>query len=276
MKLSITNNFTNSGTISVTSDDSGSGAEANMADPSFSTKYTSAGSTAIFNIRKTFFSDKFKMGYIAIFGHNICTNGAEIEVRIQHGPSGPLQTTAISCTVPAGPNHVIFIPTESEIFLVAQIDVEITKNVTADQITITGIAAGRIMDVPNGGEQAGYNRLWLTRNKKQRVTINDAAGPVGILSRAVTKKATLSVPHASKALVEGSTWNAFLDHVYNDGYFFVLENDGGPVTADHYPVVAENNLSAYMCFDADVTVKAHPQTRQLSSFDVTFSAYSGL
>lgn len=275
MKVSINNKFTNTGTISVTSDDSGSGAEANMVDPSFSTKYTSTGSDAIFNIRKTFYAAPFKLGYLAIFGHNIGTNGADIDVNLLYGSGSPYQAATLSCTVPAGPNHVIFISTTTPISLVVQVDIEITKNVTADQITITGIAAGEYFDIPNGGEQAGYNRLWLSRNKKQRVAANDAGGPVGILTKTVSKRGSLMVQNASKSLFEGSTWNKFLDHAYDDGYFFVKENDGGPVTSDSYPVVADKVVSSYMCFDPDITVKAHPQTRQLHSFDVKFSAYTG-
>lgn len=276
MKVSITNKFTNTGTISVTSDDSGSGAEANMEDISFSTKYTSAGSASIFNVRKTFYADSFTMDYIAIFGHNIGVGGADIDVNLLYGSGSPYQAATLSYTVPVGPNRVIFISTESTINQVAQIDVEITKNVAANQITITGIAAGQIMDIPNGGEQSGYERLWLARSKKQRVATNDAVGPVGILSRTVSKRGRLSVPNASKSFVEGSTWNAFLDHAYNDGYFFIKENDGGPLVSDDYPVVSDNPQSSYLCFDPDVKVKAHPQTRQLSGFDVSFSAYTGV
>lgn len=262
MQISVTNDFDEAGTLSVLSDDDGNQTKANMEDPSFSTSYTSAGSVADFNIQKQFSTPGIDVGYVAVFGHNIGANGATVVIKVDG-------VTKDTITFPAGTNNVIM-STFTEVSGALDIDIEIEKNVAADQITITGIAAGKYLDVPNGGEQGGFSRAFLTRSKRVRAQGSTDVGPVAILTQSVSRQVRLSVDAATLTFIEGDDWASLLDLAFNEGYLIIKEFDGS------VSGVADDPLTSCLAYGIEIPPpRAHPSTRKLVGFDIQFRAYTG-
>ena len=261
MQVSMTNTFPDTGTLTVGSDDDVNQTKANMESVDFSSKYTSAGTSSNFNIQKTYSGGR-TISYIAIIGHNIGANGADVvTVKCNNTTKGTLTVSSEYA------KSKVLMFTFAETASVTDIDVEIAKASSSTQITITGIMAGEYLDIPNGGEQAGFPRNYLTRSKKQRVMSNAEGGPVAILSRTFARPGRLSVKNVTQTFIEADDWQSFLDMCFDSGYFVFKERDGGDSTDDP--------ASSALAFDVDLSVKAHAQTRELVSFDAKFKTYTG-
>lgn len=257
MKISEANEFSNAGTLTVPSDDDTTQTKANMESADFSEAYTSLGSSGTFSIQKTWAGGaRFTCEYIAIAGHNFGTDGGSVEVFVK-GVSKGSQSFADD-----NRNSVVMFAFTA-VTLVDDIDIIYTKGTSTNRITISFIAAGTVLEVPNDGEQAGYARPWLNRNSKQRVQENDEAAPVLIAVQQFSPTLTLTVPAMGRSFAE-ATWRNFLDFIATTP-FFIRERD-------------DNNRSAYLCFDAQLmtaTPKAHSQTRELVSVSIRFQAFTG-
>lgn len=255
MKITETNGFDNTGTLTVPSDDDTTQTKANMETADFSEKYTSLGSSATFTIQKTFAGgDRFTCGYIAIAGHNFGTDGGSVEVFVKNVSKG-------SQSFSDDNRNSVVLFSFTEVTLVDDIDIVYTKGTSTNQITITFIAAGAVLEVPNDGEQSGYRRAWLTKHIRQRVQDNDEAGPVLVATQRISARLTLNVANMGRAFAE-STWRDFLDFAGSTP-FFIRERD-------------DNNRSSYLCFDPRLTApRAHSQTRELVNSAITFQAFTG-
>ncbi len=256
MKISQSNEFTNTGTLTVPSDDDTTQTKANMETVDFSEKYTSLGSSATFSIQKTFAgSDRFTCEYIAIAGHNFGDDGGSVEVFVKGVSKGSVDFSDDN-------RNSVVLFAFTAVTLVDDIDIVYTKGTSTNQITITHIAAGTVLEVPNDGEMAGYPRPWLTRSQRQRVQDNDEAGPVLGVVQQISLRQSLRINNMARTFAEAD-WRDFLDFAASTA-FFIREQD-------------TNERSSYLCFDAVLTApRAHPASRELVNSAITFQVYTGL
>lgn len=264
MRITESNEFTNTGTLSVpaSGDEDATQTLANVESFDFSEKYTSAGTDAVVKIRKVFAGDqRFTCGYVAIAGHNMGDDGGSLVLKVN-------STTKGTISFSDGRNSVVLV-TFAELSLITQIDLEYTKITASNQVTLAFLAAGTVLTVPNNGEEAGYQRPWLTRGIKERVVQNIEAAPVAVLTNTLSRRLTLSISNMGRSFLE-STWRDFQDFAAL-GAFIIKEQDG-----DDPPGITDEPKSSYLCFGPRfVAPKAHALSRELGRVSINFQAYTG-
>ena len=214
-----------------------------------SENYTSGVSSSAFTVS---FGAQSNVEYVAISGHNAADSGtATITVKDGAG-------TIASATITNNNNVVITFTKQA----FADLRVEFTTATTTAATTVSYIAAGEYLTVPNGGEQSGYARQWLSRQLTQRTTSSLNAAPVALLQRRKPLKGSLNIPNATTDFSRGD-WQTLIDFSVNNP-FFIREVDTLPE-------------SSYICFEPKLdTVKAHGQTRALDALSLSFKVYNGL
>lgn len=137
------------------------------------------------------------------------------------------------------------------------------RNAAANRApTVSLVAAGEYLTIPNSGETSGYERAWINRATKNKTTVNDLAAPVGVLRKPIPQKIRLSLPDMTYDF-SVTDWQDFLDFS-NENLFFVNED----------PEVPE---SSYCCFDQSrVSARAHSATRSLVNLSVSYQVFTGL
>ena len=222
MKISRNNKIPDYDSITVSSDDSGQDVTVTTT-ADFSTSYSSAGSDTSLFIQYNFTSS-FTCGYIAIAGSNVGSTDGYFNVYID----GSLKDT-VSCT-PDRRNSVIMC-TFDDTTVTSNIKIQFQKlGAVSDIITISYVAAGQVWSL--GGqeqEQAGYLRNWMTRSEKVRTQVNESAAPVAYVKQRIARPGTLVLNNIKRSNLgtqpfdSGSAFGDFLDHVYDDGVFFIRE-----------------------------------------------------
>lgn len=255
MKITESNSFDNTGTLTVPSDDDTTQTKADMETVDFSEKYTSLGSSATFSIQKTFAgANRFTCGYVAIAGHNFGDDGGSVEVSVKGVSQGSVDFSDDN-------RNSVVLFAFTEVTLVDDIDIVYTKGTSTNQITITHIAAGTVLEVPNDGEMSGYPRPWLTKSQRQRVRDNEEAGPVLSLVQQISRRQTLRIRNMLTTFAEAD-WRDFLDFAASTA-FFIREQD-------------TNKRSSYLCFDATLQAPtANPNARALTDVLLTFQVFTG-
>lgn len=125
-------------------------------------------------------------------------------------------------------------------------------------LSIADIAIGDYYEVPNSGEQAGYNRAWSVPNIKSRGAVNLQNSPISMAYESRSLKCTLSVPN--NFMSDFDSWYA-MSLFASSNTFYILEDD--------------NKFHSYACFNAVVGMtKAHGKTRSLGASTLSFNAYS--
>ncbi len=228
---------------------------ANVTDPDFSTSYTGTDN----NTLRFEFGARSNISYVAVAGINISGLGDGLSyVRVADG------STAVSANYIVRDNCVM-ITFDAKSFSNLRVKL---YNAAGDKLpSVRFIAAGEYMQVPNGGENAGYNRQFLNRNIKTKSTLSNLAAPTAVLTKKIAPSGTLTLPNMTKLFTE-SEWQDFLDFSVNN-YFFIVEQDlTGEVT---------QNQSAYLCFDAtNTSTSAGAQTRLLNNVSISFKVFTGL
>jgi hypothetical protein len=192
--------------------------------------------------------------YVAISGHNGTVPGADLEVNISDSGGGAVATATVSR------NHNMVITFASQSF--TNLRVSFSTVSSSFPVSVSFIAAGQYLTVPNEGEQGGYTRGWLARTLKQRVSSNLNYAPTALTKRRSGLKASLSIPNASTVFSRGE-WQDFIDFAESN-LFFIRESDSLPE-------------SSYICMNPTLnTAKAHGQTRALDALSLKFDAYNGL
>lgn len=233
-------------TVGSSSDD-----PANVTDPDFSTHYTGTSSS-----RLTFsFGAVSEIDYIAVAGINTASGtGFNSGVAVLDGGS----TVAVNTVIR---NNCVLISFDARAF--SNLVVTFT-NASNNLPRVSFIAGGKSFDVPNGGENSGYNRQFLNRNFTSKNSINNLAAPTSYLKKKQPAKGRLNLPNMTKEFSEGE-YQEFLDFAV-DNYFFIREQDSLP-----------ENSSAYLCYNLNKNqVTAHSQTRSLNNISFSFSVFNGL
>lgn len=228
---------------------------ANVTDPDFSTFYQSSD-----NFRLTFdFGSTGIINYVAYAGVN--NEGAKnftSRMRVRDGDT-------IIATNFIQRNNCVVITFEPRAF--TNLRFGLFNAIGSEPPKVHYVAAGTALTVPNNGEQAGYNRQYLDRNRVNKSSLNNKAAPTSYLTKKVEGSGTLRIPNASRSFSE-SEWQTFLD--FSDkNYFFIREQD--PTTE------STSNSSAYLCYEPrNIRTTAHSQTRLLNDISISFKVFNGL
>lgn len=229
--------------------------EANITDPDFSTSYTSTANNALVMS----FGSTASINYVALAGINI--QGAKnltSYVQVLNGATAITTNQIIR-------NNCVMLTFATQSFSELRIAM---VNALGDILpSVRFIAAGEYLQLPLGGENAGYNRQFLNRNKETKSSLNELSAPTSVLTRTTSPSGVLTLPNMTKDFTE-SEWQTFLD--FSEGnYFFIVEQDiDGDVT---------QNQSAYLCFEVTTNkVTAHAQTRSLNNLSIKFRVFNGL
>ena len=230
----------------------------NITDRDFSVNYTSSDPVSL----TASFGTTSAINYIAVAGTNIkgSANGLS-HVRVTDGAS-------IVATIQVTTDQVVVVSFPSQSF--ADLRINLYNDSGSMPPVLTYAAAGVALTVPNSGEQSGYSRQFLTRNIKQRNTVNNLGAPTAAIQKRVALKGTLNIPNVLKSFSENE-WQTFLDFAYSD-HFFIKEQDDVVIST-----LAGTNPGAYLCYEAtNSKATAHSQTRALNNLSISYKAFTGL
>ena len=209
--------------------------------------------------------------YIAVAGLNIKGNGnGTSRVRVSNAASrnAPAGEAVTIRTVNVTDDQVVVIPFPKQSF--TDLRIGLYKETGIGNPSVAYVAAGLSFEVPNGGEQAGYNRQFLARNNTNKTTVSGLAAPISQLRKKKQAKGKLSIPNATKEFSE-TTYQTFLDFA-SSNLFFINETEGT------YPsTFSGTNPSCYLCYDLGMNaVTAHGSTRKLNVINFDFKVFNGL
>ena len=219
----------------------------NISDPDHSLNYTSGTSTGDFSVS---YGAQSNISYVGVSGHTAATaSNATVELR-----DGALLIDSILIKR----NHNIMFTFPEMSFTDLKVIFLTTPN--NYQMTVSFIAAGTHLSIPTG-EQAGYNRAWLTRGIVQRTSSNSQNGPISSIQKNMPIKVTLSLPNELETFTAGD-WQDLVDFSFEQP-FFIKEQESKPE-------------STYLCSNPVHGVKAHAQTRKLDVITLKYTAFNGL
>jgi hypothetical protein len=237
----------------------------NIVDPDFSTSYTGTNN----NVLVFDFGATALINYVAIAGINIASgsnDGSYISV-LNGSESG---ATVVSA--PVIRNNCVMITFPAQSF--SNLRVVLYSAIGNKLPSARFIAAGTYLELPLGGEGAGYNRQFLNRNNKTKSSLSNLAAPTSVLTKKTAPSGTLTLPNMTKAFSENQ-WQTFLDFSA-DNYFFIREQDAIPLDELALKTDATADTS-YLCFDVTTTTtSANAQTRELNNLSIRFKVFNGL
>jgi hypothetical protein len=265
MKISITNVFTDAGTLVVNSDNNVLFDINTIESSDFSTSYTSNGTSINFAITKTW-DVNVEQEYVAISGHNLgLEGGGTLELRVNGIPYG-----GDFAVFDAGSfSHVVMFTFPKVV--INAIEIKFAKNIATDQITVTNVQTGLLFDFVspiNNQERSGYRRAWMDRARRIRTINNEQAGPVASLTRKISHRVTLSIADLQDQDTDPDQPNMFnfMNRVSIATTWYIKERDGTSLPDDP--------KSSYMCFQGDASLTAGSRS-QLNNFKLTFNAFTG-
>ena len=229
----------------------------NIVDPDFSTSYTGTD-----NINLVFdFGATSLINYVAIAGINI-EGRKDYSSYVQ-----VIDTNTIVSTNFVIRNNCVMLTFESKSF--SNLRVRLHNPIGNILPAARFVAAGTYLELPLGGENAGYNRQFLNRNTTTKSTLSDLSAPTSVLKKNTSPRASLTLPNMTKEFSEVE-WQTFLDFSQNN-YFFIVEQDDN-FTDDFF-----RNSSSYLCFEVmNTSTTAHAQTRLMNNISISFKVFNGL
>jgi len=236
---------------------------ANVTDPDFSTSYTGTDNNKIHFI----FGAVQSINYIAVAGINIEGN-KDLTSYVRVTEDNIIITTAYVVR-----NNCVMLTFPSRSF--SRLRVVINNGAGNVLPSVRFIAGGTYLQLPLGGEGAGYNRQFLNRNNKTKSSLSNLAAPTSVLTKKTAPSGTLTLPNMTKAFSENQ-WQTFLDFSATN-YFFIREQD--PINFNEGDVFYTDTTAdtSYLCFDVTTTTtSANAQTRELNNLSIRFKVYNGL
>tara|TARA_R110000744_G_scaffold121562_1_gene226290 strand:- start:5888 stop:6658 length:771 start_codon:yes stop_codon:yes gene_type:complete len=233
-------------------------AAANITDPDFSTSYTSVNNSDL----SITFGAVSTINYVALAGLNIKGAGDYTSsVRLFDGATLITYNEVIR-------NNCVMLCFAARSF--SSLKISLLSSTNTELIAVRFIAAGSYVELPLGGENAGYNRQWLNRNTKTKSTLSNLAAPTAVLIKNTSPTQTLTLPNMTKDFSE-VTWQTFLDFTVSN-FFFISEEDFNPSIG-----AATRNSSVYLCFDVTSSkASAHQSTRLMNNLAIKYRVFNGL
>lgn len=234
---------------------------ANITDPDFSTAYTSTD-----NFRLTCdFGATSVINYVALAGLNI-EGAKDFTSRVSI-----IDDSVVIARNFVSANNCVVATFEPRSFTNLRVGMFNATGSTPPSVSF--VAAGNAIAIPNNGENAGYNRQFLNRNRKTKSSLNNLAAPTSYLTKKVAPKGVLNLPNMTKSFSENE-WQTFLSFS-DENYFFIREQD--PIPTLNGSVEETRNNSAYLCFEpSGIKTTAHAQTRELNNCSIAFKVFNGL
>lgn len=240
---------------------------SNVTSADFSLNYTASGERLTLS-----FGSVSNVEYIAVCASNL---GASGRITVRNG-----QSTATFNSVRGqyliGREHVCMFNFDRESF--SDLIIVVDSDSASVRPTVSYVAAGESIEVPNDGESGGYNRNWLTRSTVNRNVTNGNGAPITNLKRKVALNGSLSLPNMTTEFCYND-WQEFLDYA-ESGPFFICEQQTVVPFITNYATYRDNGAlpeSSYICFNPRFTApKAHNSTRALNDISIGFSCYNGL
>ena len=222
----------------------------NVTNQDFSLTYTgSSPTTLVFD-----FGNVIGVSYVAVGGILVKGNGdgnSFVQI-LDNGVSVGIHYTVR--------DHCHMFVFEERSF--SNLQIKLFNGSTNQAPTLSYAMAGAALEIPNGGEVAGYERQWANRNLKSKTTFNNLGAPVSTLKKRFPSKGALRLPNMLKTF-SNSTWQNFLDFGV-ENLFFINED----VTKEQF---------SYVCYDLEkASTRAHNQTRELNNLSISFKVYNGL
>lgn len=134
------------------------------------------------------------------------------------------------------------------------------KILSNEIVGLAYLACGSSWNVPNGGEEAGYSRLWSTPQYAQRTQTNKGM-PTSVVIESIGLSGSVKFSNILTSDVT-EVWSPLQGYAVREGVFIVEQEFFGD--------------RAYYCYNCKPTpVQAHSQTRSLQSVSMRFDAWTG-
>lgn len=234
----------------VVTDGSGNIPTEYLLNKDFSEVYRSGTASNIFRVEL----DVVGINYIAIAGLDVFGICTKIDFEYWNGSSYVIAETQ-NVTSNA---TLMFVNTTG--IVADKWRVAFTKVFSNLRVGLAYIAAGNYWEVPNGGEQSGYQRPWSTPSYKQR-TQNNQGMPTSSVIESMGVSSTLNIANVRTSEVI-SNWEPLQGYAVRNGVF-INEN----------PNYLDQSYYCYNCIPS--AVKAHSQTRELQNLSMKFTAWTG-
>lgn len=243
-----TSNILNGASPTVSEGSNPNGTPEDVVNEDFSLNYTGTSKSVL-----TFdFGATQEINYVAVAGITNATSGSGL-VTVLDGSS-------VISSVSIVRNNCVVISFGLQPF--SNLRVRLTNSNADIEPTLSYVAAGLSFEVPNGGEVAGYNRQWLNRGIKSKVTSDQISAPVALIRSNMSLKGNLNLPNMTTDFCYNQ-YQDFLDFA-TENIFFINEGTLLP-------------QSSYCCFE--ITPKAptaHSGTRSLNNVSFGFKVFNGL
>lgn len=225
-------------------------ATANLTNQDFSLNYTSLSQSTL----TVSFGSIGLIDYVAVAGIILKGNGAGTSsITLSDGG------LVISTVLLTRDNVVVFDFPEQTF---SNLILTFTNGAGNRAPTVSYIAGGAKLIIPNNGEVSGHSREWLNRRRKTKSTLNGSSAPIGVLRKPVSPIGRLNMPNILASFSQNE-WQTFLDFAI-ENIFFINEDSAIPE-------------SSYCCYDITTSIsKAHGQTRELNNLSTAFKIYSGI
>jgi len=220
----------------------------NIVNQDFSLNYTSSHATTL----TISFGAVSAIDYIAVSGIIVKGDGSGSSiVQIQDG------TTLINSVNLLRDRTCVFNFTRRSF---ANLKVKLI-NATGDiKPTVSYIAAGDALIVPNFGEVGGHERAWLGRYNKNKLSTNSIAAPISALRDFTPISISLNMPNLLTSFCR-IEMQRFLDFAESN-LFFINEDQAAPE-------------SSYVCYELNsAEFTAHSETRALNNCKMSFKAFT--
>jgi hypothetical protein len=257
MYISLSNLLT-SGNTAITQD-AGSNPLSYLLNRDFSEVYRSGTTSNQFRIEIT----QSDVGYIGIAGLDVYGKCSSIDFEYWNGTQYVIDKTYPSQDengdTPALTNSTIMHINERYQYA-TKWRLTFNKILSNTVIGVAYLACGKSWNVPNGGEEAGYSRLWSTPQFAQRVQSNQGM-PTASVIESIGLSGSVSFSNILTSDVV-SVWSPLQGYAVREGVFIVEQEFYGD--------------RAYYCYNCQPSpVKAHSQTRSLQSASMKFDAWTG-
>lgn len=240
---------------------------SNMTTPDFSVNYTSSGERLVMS-----FGAVFDLDYVAVCASNLGVGG---QITARNGTSSA-GYNSIRGQYITERDHVCMFNFERETF--SNLIIVVDSNDIARRPIVSFVAAGKSIQVPNGGENAGYDRNWQTRSAESRVVSNSLSAPVANLKKSTALSGNLTLPNMRTDFMR-TEWQEFIDFASSEPFFICEQENIVPNTSRYEDYRDTGGLpeSSYICYQPRFQApKAHSATRALQNLSIRFNCYNGL
>ena len=193
------------------------------------------------------------VGFMALAGSNYSKLVSTIY--FEHSADDAAWTTEETYTVGDFPSTLFYTFTSTDAYK----RIRMTVEDTSEQLVIAYIQAGDVQQIPNSGEEGGFDYPWTKPQMEQFTALNNATPSRPLLKQTKVpfnlQLSTMSDDYARNALVP------FSEFAIRSGFICGEDN--------------EVDRAGYVMNVKTKALKANNQTRQLKSYSISGNAWTG-